>query len=339
MSAGESNQLLADDLPRPRRRRWAWRWAFVASFALLAFLFGPYLFSRFSATANRIKVISSPAEPERAFNQRLKIVCFNIAHGRGQATSNWAQTGTAKRKRITQIAQLLRELDADVVVLNEVDFDSMWSGGLNQAEQLAGLAEYPFRVEQRNLDFHIGAGGFRFGNVIMSRFPIADASAVDYPSYRGWEDWLAGRKRGVIAKIELSPAQFVRVAAVHLSHRSEDVRVQSVDQLLDFGTQEPGTPLILAGDFNSTPTGFPRSRKTEAGGNAMDRLFANGWESRPTQLPDETQLTFSTMDPGSVIDWIAIQSGQLSFEQYRVHKTILSDHRPVVATLAWPTQR
>ena len=95
------------------------------------------------------------------------------------ATSNW-QGGTLKERetRLTQIADLLRDLDADIVVLNEVDFDSSWSSSTNQARYLAKQAGYPYWAEQRNLDFRILIWKWRFGNAVLSKYPIIEAGVV-----------------------------------------------------------------------------------------------------------------------------------------------------------------
>ena len=74
--------------------------------------------------------------------------------------------------RLREIADFLIEVDADVVVLNEVDFDASWSGHLNQAEFLASRAKYPYRVEQRNLDFRVLGWTWRFGNA--GAFQVSD---------------------------------------------------------------------------------------------------------------------------------------------------------------------
>jgi len=159
----------------------------------------------------------------------LSIVSFNIAHGRGTASSNWAEGGQPKQERIAAIAQKLKTIDADIVVLNEVDFNSTWSGGHNQAEAIAIAAGYRYRLEQRNLDFGFIYGSWQFGNTILSHYPIVDAQQIDFPPEKAWEDWLVGCKRGALATVRLTPDKTIRVGAVHLEHRSETVRAAGAD--------------------------------------------------------------------------------------------------------------
>ena len=63
--------------------------------ALLLLGVGPYLYSRFQAPQNRVQQFDNggDAEVQRTFDSELSIVSFNIAHGRGTASSNWAELG------------------------------------------------------------------------------------------------------------------------------------------------------------------------------------------------------------------------------------------------------
>jgi endonuclease/exonuclease/phosphatase family metal-dependent hydrolase len=265
---------------------------------------------------------------------QLRLACYNIAHGRGLAESNWQGGSRAERTtRLDQIAQLLRNLNADIVVLNEVDFDSTWSHSINQAQYLAELAEYAHWTEQRNLDFRLLAWKWRFGNAVLSKYPIVEASVVDLPAYSTWEPILAGKKRGVVCDIQVGD-QRVRIIGAHLSHRSESVRVASAALLGEIAA-ERRLPTFVAGDLNSTPPGFPESDRAPDGGNAIgaldrSRLFRRSPQNQPVGDHD---LTYHSADPRSVIDWILIPS-DWHFLRYGVERSQLSDHRPVYADVA-----
>ncbi|MFK7770196.1 MAG: endonuclease/exonuclease/phosphatase family protein, partial [Mariniblastus sp.] len=218
----------------------------------------------------------------------------------------------------------------------EADFYSTWSGHQNQAEAIAISAGYQYRVEQRNLDFRFIYGSWQFGNAILSKFPLSGVNPINYPPEKHWEDWLVGCKRGVVCEVTLNEITSVRVAAIHLEHRSESVRLASAKLLGDLAKQS-GPPLILAGDFNSTPSDFPNSTKTNDGDNTLDWIIESGlFEIRPDSNPTDEQYTFSSYSPRSVIDWIMIPAGgkpTLSFVDYRSIDTDLSDHRPVIADI------
>jgi len=265
------------------------------------------------------------------------LVTWNIAHGRGSGSSNWEQGGDEKRDRVDLIAEKIREFDADVVVLNEVDFSATWSGGNDQAQQLAQKAGYPICIKQANLDFGFLYGRWYFGNAILSRLPVSDAKVVELEPLNGWEPWVVGYKRGLSCTVELPDKSKVSVVGLHLESRSEAIRVKQVDDVARHLGQL-SAPIIVAGDLNTTPSDFPNFGKDDDGVNAFDKLidqtqFAyqpNSIEGSAEENPDA--MTYSTLKPRSVIDWVLL-SHELSMVEQEVVDSQLSDHRPVVATV------
>ena len=315
----------------PRRR-----WLRVIVLLLLDIL-ASYAFDRLASPWRCVTVYEEPGvlTPETpAPSGQLRVACYNIAHGRGVAASNWDGGGRAERTaRLDRIAELLRKIDADVVVLNEVDFDSSWSYSVNQARYLAEKAGYPYRVEQRNLDFRILIWKWRFGNAVLARCPITDARVADLPGYSTWETVLAGQKRGVVCDILVGDRK-VRLIGAHLSHCSEALRVSSAALLADVAA-ESIRPTIVAGDLNSTPPGFPNSARDFSGNNAIMNFDNSGrFQRSPTDRPlTDDDLTFHSVEPSCVIDWILIPP-DWHFLQYTVESSQLSDHRPVYADVA-----
>lgn len=309
------------------------KWARRALVGCLAVLLLPYAYSRVVSPWTRVAIYSTAEGENRAApaTRSLRVASYNIAHGRGVAESNWDGGSAEERaQRLEQIAELLREIDADVVVLNEVDFDSSWSYSVNQAETLAKLAGYPFRAEEHNLDFRILGWTWRFGNAVLSKHSITDAAVVDLPAEYWWESILAGKKRGINCSININGQQ-VRVIGVHLSHRLEAVRVSSAKMLLEL-VEDKTHPTIIAGDLNSSPSGFPESVKDANGDNAIETLDASRLFQRwPLLFPsDEHDCTFPSTDPAIVIDWILIPRNW-SFSSYSVNPATLSDHRLIYA--------
>lgn len=312
-----------------RKRRWL-----GVGLLILTILLCPYAFSRVISPWRQVTLHSIAIdEPQESPVTELGLACYNIAHGRGLATSNWEGGDRAERlARLDQIAELLKQMDADVVVLNEVDFDSSWSYSVNQAGYLAERAGYAYWAEERNLDFRFLAWKWRFGNAILSRYPIANAEVVDLPSYETWETVLAGKKRGVMCDIDLGD-QTIRIIGAHLSHRSEALRVKSALLLASIAS-EGRLPTVVAGDLNSTAPGFPKCSTDPNGSNAIETLDSSGYFQRLPLIPPETpeELTFRSSNPSSIIDWVLIPP-DWQFLQYSVELSELSDHRPICATV------
>ena len=146
-SENERSQL-ADSSVRSRKR--IRRLLVVGS--LLILLFGPYLFYRATSFGERVRVFSEDG-PVAVAPETLRVMIWNIAHGRGVEDSNWSETAEPKVDRILEIAELIKQQDADVVILNEVDYAATWSGNFDQAAAIADVTGYPYYARQTNLDF------------------------------------------------------------------------------------------------------------------------------------------------------------------------------------------
>ena len=304
---------------------------------LLCFTLGPSVWCRLTAPWNEISLhaLSSSPTPRAPENSsQLSLVCFNIAHGRGQALSNLDGGSAAEREaRLRSIGAQLCELDADVVVLNEVDFQASWSNGVNQAEFLAKEAGYGYWLEQRNFDARFLGWTWRFGNALLSKVPIESYETINLVGDSWWESVLAGKKKGINCTLALG-GRSVRVLGVHLSYRSEAVRVRSARQLLAI-TESSQELVFVAGDLNSSPFEFSYAAVDDAGNNALTILG----ESEPLQrrvYPSKSEaFTYEARGKRRMLDWILVPAN-CRFSSYEIIESQLSDHRPVYARVELP---
>lgn len=272
---------------------------------------------------------SAPAE-----DGELRVLTWNLAHGRGDARPgllrNWSGGSVEERAaRLARIALILRQLDADVVVLNEVDFRSSWSGGLNQAEVLARAAGYPTLVQQTNYDVRLPFASFWFGNVLLTRLPVRGVERLAIPPHRRIERILVGAKRASLVRLDTGDGP-VDVVPVHLEPRSEATRLGAVPVFAAAREREPA-PMILAGDFNTSPAGWPGA----ADRTAVSELLERGWRSpRALGPPGPREWTFETFDLARAIDWVLVEP-PLRAARARVIRGVgeLSDHAPVVSAV------
>ena len=319
-------------------RRYA-RWLLV----ILAIILLPYAYIRLTSDGRKLTRSDFPevenaagtgvySNAEDGTPQSFRIATWNIAHGRGSGDSNWKERGEAKRKRIEKIAAEIRKFDADVVVLNEVDFSATWSGGFDQAELIAKQAGYPVCIKQANLDFGFIFGRWYFGNAILSRLPVSDQRVVELQPLAVWESQLVGHKRGISCTIEISPQQSLSVVALHLESRGEAIRVKQIADVARHAGQLVA-PLVIAGDLNTTPSHFPNSQYDSDGINAFDKLIEQTeFSYSPNSIADTQSLTYSSIEPILLIDWILLSHG-LRLVKQEIVDSQLSDHRPVVATM------
>ena len=302
---------------------------------VMTLLLGPWFFFRATCFERRIEVNVLEVAPQspRESKPSIKIAAWNIAHGRGNTSSNIEEGGVEKRARISKIAALLREIDADIVVLNEVDFCCTWSGGQNQATQLAADAGYRYCVTQANLDFGFVYGRWYFGNAILSRYPLKNSQSINLRPLNQWEDWLVGCKRGVITDVLIDDQRTIAVMGLHLESRGEPIRVEQVEQVTS-AAQDSVWPLIICGDLNTTPLAAPHAATDGHGVNAFEKLIENlDCQFEPTSFDEPSTFTFPANNPVKIIDWILISHETLQRESQTVVQTELSDHLPVVSTV------
>ena len=137
---------------------------------------------------------------------------------------------------------------------------------------------------------------------------------------------MSGNHDGLLCRLEMPDGNEVAIVAVHLESRpSEEIRALAVDRLIEI---ERGLefPLIAAGDFNSSPTGFPLAMKSADGRNAMDVALGSGsFHSATPAAPDPGLFTFPSAAPDRKLDWILTSSG-LEIRSVEVVDSDLSDH-------------
>lgn len=157
---------------------------------------------------------------------------------------------------LTSIIATLRELQPDIITLQEVHKDSQTS----QVAEIANQLNMQYYTEDYYADSHIEAGQ-QLGHAIISRFPIHDSSFTYFTNPKFQVEWEDGsiatsHDKGMTScLIDIGDTQ-IAVATTHLTpFRRFKVPVDSpeaqavlrdVQQKLDNGH----TPLLLQGDFN-----------------------------------------------------------------------------------------
>jgi endonuclease/exonuclease/phosphatase family metal-dependent hydrolase len=162
----------------------------------------------------------------------LKVVTFNIksAHFGG-------------RSRLAEIADELRSVDPDVVLLQEVDNYAAVSDGRGDQPALLGSA----------LDYSWSFGlNVRFprerqyGTAILSRYPIKEQRNVLLPNRPGMQ------QRGLLGVSVSVHGIPVDIYNTHLQHTSRAMRQDQVNAVVRLLAADP-LPKIVGGDFNDTP--------------------------------------------------------------------------------------
>jgi endonuclease/exonuclease/phosphatase family metal-dependent hydrolase len=227
----------------------------------------------------------------------LRIVSYNI-HG---------CVGLDKRHAPSRIAAVIRDTQAPIVGLQEVDTHSIEESSLDQLEYLAKKTRME-AVAGPTLARRVG----HYGNALLTRFPIRAVRRLDLS--------VPGREpRGAIdVDLEIPGGALLRVFVTHFGlkgfERREQLRV-----LLPLVREEPERPCVVLGDFNEW------SRK----GEVIRELDA-------VLEPSQAVPSFPSWWPILSLDriWVRPRAAFRSARAFvSLGSRIASDHLPVVATL------
>ncbi len=235
---------------------------------------------------------------------KLRVLSYNIHKCIG---------GVDRKYEPTRIVEVIQNLDADVVLLQEVDAGATRSRGDKQVELLGDALGMPHRSWFPNVDVR---GGGHYGNAILSRFPLIESSNIDL-SIR------FKKKRsvlhGVLRVRHDDVDRTVHVYNMHLGLARFERRIQ-LSKFLDshpFAHLHHDTPVVVGGDLNDVYGGLK---------DLLAPAGFRGTERRP--------LTFPAWGPMRPLDGIFVR-GRMDFLTLARCDSQLarraSDHRPLVA--------
>jgi endonuclease/exonuclease/phosphatase family metal-dependent hydrolase len=239
---------------------------------------------------------------------------LNAAHGRRDGPNQLFLERSAFDTNLALISDLLRQSNADIVALQEVDGPSRWSGRFDHARTLAKQADYPWHYRGD----HATSWLFEYGTALLSRLPLKATR-----SHRFQPSLPSPRKGFVIGQIALPAPSFgiaeliIDVFSVHFDYLSRRAQASQLEELIDVLARRVN-PVIVLGDFNSTWQ-RPDSTVRELVRRADLAAHQPGAEHLATHGDER-------------LDWILI-SEEFRFEQYRVLPDVVSDHQPVLATI------
>ncbi len=169
---------------------------------------------------------AAPETTEEEVKMTLRIGSYNIKHA-ADASLN-----------LKTIAKVITDANLDIVGIQEVDYRTKRSNGIDQPRMLADAAGMPYYVFVRGIDYQ----GGEYGTLILSKYPIVSSEVIPLES---WDK--EGRALGH-AVIDVNGFQF-DFFNTHLSYEDTSLRK------LQFFEVSEKTDLcknfILTGDFNT----------------------------------------------------------------------------------------
>ena len=251
-------------------------------------------------------------------SRRIRLVTFNIAHGRGLTPIQGLTSRRKLRVNLRRIAALFGELKPDVIALQEIDECSRWAGNFDHLDYLrvhAGFEHGVFGINNRR----VGLLNLSYGNAILSRHQIAETETVTFGTRS------VGEKGFLFAELSLD-GKCVPIINLHLHFSSRAQRLRQLERLTSWLRSKTASdghrwhvPPIICGDFNNPGT------KDDATSALLKHLARYG---DYTLLPVEGH-TFPSPLPSRALDFVFVPQG-CRVTHSSVVRSFLSDHRPVV---------
>lgn len=235
---------------------------------------------------------------------KLRVLSYNIHKCIG---------GVDRRYEPRRIVEVIQKLDADVVMLQEVDAGVKRSNGDRQAELLGNELGLRYHTWFPNVDIR---GGGQYGNAILSRYPLIESTNIDVT--------LRFKKRrsvlhGVLRVRHDDVDRTVHVFNMHLGLARYE-RKRQLEMFLNshpFAHLHHDTPVVVGGDLNDVYGGL---------GQLLAPSGFRGMERRP--------LTFPAWGPLRALDAIFVRGAVEFMKLSRCDSELArraSDHRPIVA--------
>jgi endonuclease/exonuclease/phosphatase family metal-dependent hydrolase len=231
----------------------------------------------------------------------LRVATYNIHRCRGMD----------RRVMPARIAEVLREIDAEVIALQEVV--GAGPGGSGQAEEIGAALGLGWVMDPvRHLRQHL------FGNVVMSRYPIVQHASYDL-------SWRTCEPRGVHrADLDLGEGRLLHIYNVHLGTAVLERRYQAPRLAAFVHDHRVTGPKIILGDFNEWMRGLAT--------HTLSSLFS----SIDIRSHLRRRRTYPGIFPVLHLDHIYYE-GQVDVRRVDLPRTrralLASDHLPLVADL------
>lgn len=234
-------------------------------------------------------------------HQSLRVLTYNLHHSEG----------LDRRVDLERIARVIRDTQADVVALQEIDVNTQRTGHVDQAAEYIRLTGLHGQFGKA-IDFQGGA----YGQMILSRWPLAEFAVHLLPNPAKREQRIA--TSALIAPPGMKPFRFINL---HLDATGDDGdRWQQAGRLQELFANDL-VPSIMAGDFNARPESRVMTRMLSLW---QDASIGNPMPTIPAEKP-EARIDFVLVRPPGV--W------RLKHSEVIVD-SVASDHRPVLVELA-----
>ncbi|MDR2283524.1 MAG: endonuclease/exonuclease/phosphatase family protein [Sphingobacterium sp.] len=231
--------------------------------------------------------------------QTVKILTYNIHHGNPPSKPGVID--------LEAIAEVIRQADADVIGIQEVDVNVSRSENVDQAKRLAELTNTNYFFS-KGIDLEKG----EYGVLILTKHKIEDKRRLDLPMPVKSEN-----RSLAIVDIVLANGKKISFANTHLDLKEENRAAQT--EFINNLAVNYSNPLFLVGDLNASP----------------DSKAIQALEQRFVRNKKSNKPTFPNVNANEEIDYILISNPtKFKWKKYEViDASYPSDHLPLYAEI------
>ncbi len=288
----------------------------------------------------------------------LTLVSWNIGYGGlGEDMDFFYDGGTRTRtsreqteENLHAIISKLKELsvESDFILLQEVDFGSKRSYGVDQFQMISEALGYKYSSTALNykspfVPIPIGdpLGRVESGVVTLSRYPIGESVRYQYPTVVGLPNRLFDLKRCMLSTSIIDQGDTLWVNNTHNTAFDDgDMRRREVAYMREI-IEGQGLS-VTAGDWNSTPPGYTPSAES------LSNEFFSPYPLMAEDMPSGVSVHYTLTTPSvrylyepyivgqtttTLVDF-AILSTECRIIEYKTLDLEFknSDHNPIIIT-------
>ncbi|MEN0052164.1 MAG: endonuclease/exonuclease/phosphatase family protein [Mucilaginibacter sp.] len=245
------------------------------------------------------------AKHGKDFSNTLRVMSYNVHHCNPPSKPRFID--------VNAVAMAIKAQHPDLVAVQEIDVNTVRSGKINEASQIARITGMNFYFAKS-----IDTDGGDYGVLILSKFPISEMTTHRLPT----DETTKGEHRVLATvKVTLPSGKQIRFGCTHLdAQHTETNRLLQITEINKLAEAEK-LPFIIAGDLNARP-----GSKVI---NLLDEKF--------NRTCNSCGFTIPSVNPKSTIDFVAyLQKDKFNVISHEVvQEHYASDHLPVLSVIQY----
>lgn len=349
------------------KNMWRWfGWALLGLLALAIGLAGAVRSLLWFPPAQLDVAVTCPADtPPVPTDSNLSVLVWNVQFAASRAHHFFYDGGQVVyvpasdvTATLDEMARVVRELDPDVVLWQELDRDSDRTGNVDQLQAMLQRSPYacttstPYhKVGYVPIPAYEPMGKVDFHLAVFSKYRLTSATRhqLALMNEPAWRQWFNLRRALLDVRALMDNGKELALLNTHLSAFSNNdgtlfEQVGQIDHHL-MALESAGVAWVLGGDFNALPPGDGYERLAEEGASygpetPMTKLYDRYtpiWSERALRDAPEairTYLPFGASEPDRTIDYGFVGREVTLLGAEVLQERDISDHLPFVIRMA-----